>query len=366
MAASDPAADDTHRMTAGTLGSQWPQTLRAAPGADPVAELVPSYGAWRRRDQPGSAASVDGRYDRVQVAAFQVAGWYDIFCESALRHWQGMAGSAHPQRLVIGPWSHSNGLSNLHPEVDFGPEANGGYAGVTGGALHWMRRLLDGDQVPAGISCFVMHEGWRELTAWPPATDELVLHLGPGELHEEAPPLAGEAVVRHDPHDPVPTWGGRVLGPFLPMPGPVDQRVIEARDDVLVFTGEPCTQPMAVLGMVTACIRATTTGRSMDVAVKLCDVHPDGRSINIVDSIRRVDVQPGEWTDVEVEVGSTAYLIRPGHRLRLHVAGSNFPRFDVNPGTADPPGTALRLDAAVHRIAWGPDAGSVLRLPVEV
>jgi putative CocE/NonD family hydrolase len=365
LAASDPAADDEHRSAAGTLGGQWAQTLRAAPGLDPVAELVPSYRSWRTGGEREVTASVHGRYDRVRVAAYQVAGWYDIFCESALRHWQGMAASAHPQRLVIGPWSHSNGLSNLHPEVDFGPEGNGVYGGRTGGEVHWMRRVLDGEDVPTGISCFVMHEGWRELTAWPPPTRDLVLHLDRDALHETPPAAAGEVELNHDPHDPVPTWGGRVLGPFLPMPGPVDQRTVEARDDVLVFTSDLFEAPVAVLGMVTARVRATSTARSMDVVVKLCDVHPDGRSINIVDSVRRVDLQPGEWVDVEVDVGSTAYCVRPGHRLRLHVAGSNFPRFDVNPGTGDAPGTALRLDPAVHRIAWGPERGSVLRLPVD-
>jgi putative CocE/NonD family hydrolase len=358
LAASDPAATNEHRARAGALGGQWADTLRAAPGLDPVAELLPSYGHWRRGTV--SPPTVEGGYDDLRVAAFQVAGWYDIFCESALRHWQGMTGSGRPQRLVVGPWSHSNGLSNLHPEIDFGPAANAMYGGVTGSALGWLRQVLDRGDADSGISCFVMHEGWRELSSWPPPAQESTLYLGAGRLVESWSGDEGEDVVLHDPQDPVPTRGGRVLGPFLPMPGPVDQRPIESRDDVLVYTGDPCLDPMVVLGMVRARVRVRSTAASLDVAVKLCDVHPDGRSINIVDSVRRVDATPGQWQWVEVEVGSTAYRIRPGHRLRLLVSGSNFPRFDVNPGTADARGTATRHESAEHRVAWG----SELHLPI--
>lgn len=193
-----------------------------------------------------------------------------------------------------------------------------------------------------------MGEGWRELAAWPPPSDPLVLHLGDGLMvagpESSAPPVS----IRHDPDDPVPTLGGRVLGPFLPLPGPVDQRTAEGRADVAVFSTEVLSEPLTVIGPVTAHIAISTDARSVDVAVKLCDVFPDGRVFNVVDGISRVDVVPGEITTVTVEVGSTAYHWPVGHRVRLHVAGSNFPRFDVNPGTGEPPGTALAGHRATH------------------
>jgi putative CocE/NonD family hydrolase len=358
LAASDPGTTGEHRARAAELGAAWAETLRAPPGLDPVAELLPTYGDWRRGRV--TAPSVHGRYDELETSVFQVAGWYDIFCESALRHWQGMVGSSRPHRLVIGPWSHSNGLSNLHPEVDFGDAANGVYAGVTGGALAWMRQVLDGQDARSGISCFVMNEGWRELASWPPPTTKVVLRFGAGRLCA-AWTEEGADELRHDPDNPVPTRGGRVLGPFLPMPGPVDQRSLELRDDVLVYNGEPTSEGYVLMGMIRARVSVQSTAPSLDVAVKLCDVHPDGRSINVVDSVRRIDATPGTWQTVHVDVGSTAYLIRPGHALRLMVSGSNFPRFDVNPGTAEELGTAAVLRPAVHRVAWG----SELHLPVE-
>lgn len=239
------------------------------------------------------------------MAAFQVAGWYDIFLESSLRHWAANQAVERPQRLVIGPWSHSNGLSNLHPEIDFGAGANGVYMGVLGAALHWMRRVLDGAAVEPGISCFVMGEGWRELASWPPPARDLGLHLstgpigacglaGDGALLRRRPTTNGTDEVRHDPADPVRTRGGRGLGPFLPLPGPVDQRLVEGRRDVLVYTSELLDESVPVVGMIRARLAVDSAARSLDVAVKVCDGYPDGRSINVVDSIRRVDVVAGQ------------------------------------------------------------------------
>lgn len=347
LAASDPRADDAHRQRAGQMGAAWPQTLRAPVGADPVAELLPHYRDWRHGAAPGS---VDG-YDALDAATFQVAGWFDIFCESALRHFTALADSPRPHRLVMGPWSHSNGLSNLHSEVDFGGSANGAHAGVLGGALDWVRRVVDGEPVPSGMTCFVMHESWRELPTWPPTSTAYVLHLGERTL-QPTPTAPGQAVLRHDPEEPVPTRGGRVLGPFLPPPGPVDQRPVEDRPDVAVFTSEPLTDPLTVIGTVTAQVSVASTASSIDVAVKLCDVEPDGRSLNVVDSVSRVPLPAGQSRLVDVTVGSTAYRFRPGHLVRVIVSGSNFPRFDVNPE-----------QPARHTVRWGEGSGSRLVLP---
>jgi putative CocE/NonD family hydrolase len=347
LAASDPRADDAHRQRAGALGAAWPQTLRARVDDDPVADLIPHYRDWRA----GRPATISAHYEDITAATFQVAGWYDIFCESALRHFTALAGSERPHRLVMGPWSHSNGLSNLHSEVDFGGPANGAYGGVLGGALEWVRRVLDGEAVPSGMTCFVMHEGWRDLGSWPPPSLAYVLELDDGRL-QTTPGAEGAAVLLHDPSDPVPTRGGRVLGPFLPPPGPVDQRPLMQRPDVAVFTSDPLAEPLTIIGAVASQLRIESTASCVDVAVKLCDVEPDGRSLNVVDSISRVGVTPGEPLLVDVAVGSTAYCFRRGHRVQLMVSGSNFPRFDVSPEAA-----------AAHTLRWGPDSGSRLLLP---
>jgi putative CocE/NonD family hydrolase len=298
-------------------------------------------------------ADVTGRYGELDVAVHQVAGWYDVFCESALRHFTGMAGSRRPQRLVIGPWSHSNGLSNLHPEHDFGGAANGGYAGVLGAAIDWNRRVLDGEDVDTGIACFLMGEDrWVNLDSWPPPAAEQLWFLGAdGSLGREVPPAAS-AVLVHDPADPVPTRGGRVLGPWLPMAGPVDQRPIEGRPDVLVHTATVRESALRVLGPVGWAGIVTSTAGCFDVVVRLCDVHPDGRVVNVVEGVRRIEATPGTDVPVQVQVGSTAHVFRPGHRVRLHLAASSSPRLDV---TQEP---------ARHTVHLGGRTATALSLPV--
>jgi putative CocE/NonD family hydrolase len=355
LAATDPRAEPAVRSRAGEFGARWRELLAAPADDDPVGEVFAPYRGWRRGDGP-APVGVTGRYGELDVAVHQVGGWYDIFCESALRHHTAMATGARSgraraaQRLVIGPWSHSNGLSNTQPEHDFGGAANGGYGGVLGAALRWTRRALDDEQVEGGIACFVMGEDrWVELDSWPPPARDMLLHLGAGGLAHE--PGTGTDVLLHEPSSPVPTRGGRVLGPFLPMAGPVDQRPVEHREDVLVYTGEVLAAPVRVMGPVRLEARVDSTAAVYDLAVKLCDVHPDGRVLNVVDGVRRVRATPGEVTRVVVEVGSTAHVFRAGHRVRLHLAGSNFPRFDVTP------------EAGRHRVQR---QGAALHLPVVV
>lgn len=139
---------------------------------------------------------------------------------------------------------------------------------------------------------------------------------------------------RHDPRDPVMTRGGSALiatdYPF----GPVDQAATEGREDVLVFTSEPLQADLEVTGRVRATLFAATDGASTDWIVRLCDVDENGRSLNVVDGILRVDMTPDQVTEITVDLWSTAYVFRSGHRLRVQVTSSNFPRWDRNTNTA--------------------------------
>lgn len=391
LAGSDPHADPEARRGAIELCRSWDAVLRSVPAADPVGAVLPAYREWRgsRGWPPGGAAAptdvssgtITGQYGKTNVAAFQVAGWYDLFCESALRHYTHMTTEAptewarRSQRLVIGPWSHGNQLSNLHPELDFGGDANGVYNGTVSDGIEWMRRSIDGAEVQGGVTCFVMGEGrWRELASWPPPARPVSLYLASGErgansrrgdgvLGPTPPPEGGCDVFDYDPADPVPSRGGRVHGPFLPMAGAVDQSVVEERLDVLVYTSQVFVGTLTLIGRIEACVYASSSGRSMDVTVKVCDVHPDGRSVNVVDSVRRVLTVPGRVQAVEVEVGSIAHQFNAGHRVRVEVSSSNFPRFDRNPSTGEDPATAGRLERATQRVWWGPAHPSAVTLP---
>lgn len=381
LAVSEPGISESSRELISWLASEWQRVLRLPHGQDPVSHVFPAYGRWLHPE----AAATDGgpSYADLAVPAIQIAGWYDLFCESALDAYVGITTQARDerarttQRLVVGPWSHSGMLSNLHPEFDFGGAGNGALGNLAGRSLDWMLGAMSGEEVETGVLCFVMGSNvWREYAAWPPPTVPLQLHLssgdwgarglrGDGRLTSQPSEVTGGDRVHYDPEDPVPTRGGRVLGPFLPLAGPVDQRTVEARPDVLVYTGEPLEQACTVIGMVTAALTVSSDASSFDVCVKLVDVHPDERAFTIVDSIRRLPAgPPGAPRPVEVSVGSTAHTFLAGHRVRIEVAGSNFPRFDRNPSTGEPAGTATVLRPAMHRVHWGGRSAAVVTLPV--
>lgn len=172
---------------------------------------------------------------------------------------------------------------------------------------------------------------WHDLPRWRPPSTRLELCLGAeGELATSVP-AAGRQTWRQDPTDPVPTRGGRTLQAGLPLAGPLDQRPVESRTDVLVWTSAELDEDVTLIGTVTARLHVSSTTPSFDVVVKLCDVQPDGRSLNVVDTIQRTTGKPGRRHDVDVRVGSTAIRFRRGHRIRVLVTSSDFPLYDLLP-----------------------------------
>jgi uncharacterized protein len=382
MAQSDPAVPARDRKRIAELTSDWPALLATPLGASPLRELYPPYARaldprdrayWRQFD-------TSRRYAKLDLPAFQVAGWYDVFVEGGIRSWQALRREAASeyarasQRLIVGPWVHTGMFLPATAELNFGPAANGLADGTAARIYSWLREAIDGEEVEGGARVFVMGRGdWVELPDWPPPSTPLELHLGAargarslrgdGEL-TTAPGPAGSDRYLHDPRNPVPTRGGRILVPVLPHAGPSDQRLVEERDDVLVFTSPTLTEDLTVMGTIEAHVVAETTGRSADVTAKLVDVHPEGRALNVVDSITRSAFSPGRPKAIRVELGSTAQTFRRGHRIRLEIASSNFPHFDVNPSTGEAPADATRHEPALQTIRYGGRTGSRLVLPV--
>lgn len=345
-------------------------------GDHPVREFFPPLAEWLHTETPPWRTAMEEALPTMTAAGFHVAGWFDVFCDGSLKTWQRLAdrhaaGEGPPQRMVVGPWTHVGIFQPTTPEVDFGVTANG--APLREEMLTWMRAVIDGEEVEVGARLFIMGTNeWIDVAAWPPPSDPTTvwLHATTGSNS-----LAGDGVLRwdppttdhvdrfdYDPFDPVPTRGGCVLGPILPWAGPVDQRPVEERDDVLVYTSEPLEADLTVIGNVAADIRFATSGRSADVTVKLVDVHPDGRAMCVTDSVLRHDFVPGEHQDVHVEVGGTAMCFLAGHRLRVEISSSNFPRLDRNPSTGEPAGQATRLEGARQQVHLG--GASRITLPV--
>ena len=303
-------------------------------------------------------------YEQVTVPALTIAGWYDHFQREDLEHYQSMrqrGGSALArslQHLVIGPWSHGNFLRGFK-------ERTYGAASFARDLLtdlhlrwfdHWLKGIENGVEQEKPVRIFVMGtNAWREEEDWPlPDTQYRPYYLhsgghantatGDGVLSTTQADVEPEDVYRYNPRDSVPTMGGAVnsLG-MLDDVGPLDQRQIETREDVLCYTTLPLEQPVEVTGPIELVLHVSSSARDTDFTGKLVDVHPDGRAEILTDGILRaryrqslsssVLMEPGQVYELRIDLEATSNVFLTGHRIRLEVSSSNFPRFDRNSNT---------------------------------
>ncbi|WP_353953285.1 CocE/NonD family hydrolase [Knoellia sp. S7-12] len=300
------------------------------------------------------------RLNEVTVPVLETGGWYDLKVHEQvadfvrIRTGAGSQRAREESRLVIGPWDHIN-LTGQFPDRFFGLAAAGDL-----GMDHvpFFDEMLK-KQAPAmpapRVRIFVMGiDQWRDEADWPlPDTQYNDFHLtsggsantrgGDGALQSEAPAVEGSDGFRYDPRDPVPTAGGALL-PSLPgLIGPVDQRVVDSRPDVLCYTGPVLTEPVEVTGFVELKVFVSASTVDTDISAKLVDVFPDGRAINLCDGILRLRYRnslsepelmtPGDVYEVSVKMSVTSNVFLPGHRIRLDMSGSNFPHYDRNSNT---------------------------------
>jgi uncharacterized protein len=350
------------------------------------------------RDAWWQDMSVLDRAERVTVPALHIGGWFDIFVANTARSFtelRARAGTEQAragQRLIIGPWDHLN-ATGIYPDRRFGLAGDAISQNLTGEHVRFYDRYLR-DQAgaldgAAPVKIFVMGiDQWREEPDWPlPDTTYVPYYLrgggqantaeGDGELSPQAPGQEATDAFLYDPRRPVPTLGGRVMLPTnANAAGPVDQRPAEARDDVLCFTTAPLTEPLEVTGHVSLTLYASSSAPDTDFTGKLVDVFPDGRAIFLTDGIIRARYRnslaepelltPGEVYELSLDLSVTSNVFLPGHRIRLEVSSSNFPRFDRNTNTggviADE--SAEQAAVAVNRVLHGPGHPSRLTLPV--
>ncbi|HEV3233628.1 MAG TPA: CocE/NonD family hydrolase [Candidatus Dormibacteraeota bacterium] len=354
----------------------------------------------------------------IATPALVFAGWHDVFLQPCLDLFCGIVTDGASEearrltRLVVGPWSHGM-QSGTVGELNFGIGASGLLLDRKENFTKLHRRWFDArllgkatgiDDEPR-VKVFVMGENrWREMDAWPPTSakpQQWRIHAGvmaeaPGAVVAASGAVAAAAtdVVRSsgtllpaaptepatpsafwlDPDDPVPTRGGTLMMGQQYIRGPVDQVRTELRDDVLVFTSEPLVGTLTVIGRVTLTAWVAAQTADTDVVARLCDVHPDGRSFNVVDGILRLrfrdgldrptPLEPGEVYRVEVDLWSTAYAFLPGHRLRLHVTASDFPRYDRCPGTGQTSADATEILPQRNLLFHDAEHPSHLVLPV--
>ena len=295
-------------------------------------------------------AGIDHRHRvaDVSVPVSSIGGWYDIFLPGQLRDFQILQRAGRPARLTIGPWTHAEfHNTGVREAVEFG--------------LAHAR----GEQPPerAPVRLYVMGaEAWRDFDSWPPAGYAAQrFHLQPdGALAVEAPAESAPDRYRYDPADPTPAVGGvRGVGG----PGRVDNAALEARPDVLSYTSAALDREVEVIGEVGAEVWIRSSLPYADVVVRLCDVDPGGRSVNVCDGLVRL-AGADQASRATVRLWPTAHLFRPGHRIRIQVASGAFPRYARNPGTGEPHATATVLRAADQLVYHDPARPSAVILPV--
>src|ERR1700729_1191442 len=350
------------------------------------------------RDRFWQGLSVADHFEDITVPALNIGGWYDIFVSSTartfteLRRRGGSAEAREGQRLIIGPWDHIN-YTGIYPDRKFGLMADALFADLTGAHRRffdrWLRGGADALAGSAPVRIFVMGiDQWRDEPDRPlPDTSytEYFLHGsgrantagGDGELRPEVPADGRADTYLYDPMRPVPTLGGRVMAPSTAnAAGPVDQRPVESRDDVLCYTSPVLDRPVEVTGHVSLTLFVSSSARDTDFTGKLVDVFPDGRAIFLTDGILRARYRnslaepelltPVEVYEITLDLSVTSNVFLPGHRIRLEVSSSNFPRFDRNTNT----GSIITEDAdedvvvAVNRVFHGPGHPSRLVLPI--
>lgn len=362
--------------------------LAAMPGLSRP-DLAPWWRDWighDSRDDYWEALRHSDDYSRYEIPMYHVGGWFDIFGIGTVRNFRGMsAASPADHHLLMGPWSHAY-YDRYLGERDFGPTAAAAMSGAVLDYNRFLDRHLKGveKELPA-VRYFLMGANeWREADEWPPSGAETVswyLHSdgsansarGDGALATTPPP--GDQVPDryfYDPLRPVLSEGGPTLHSAIGLPGPRDQSRIEARDDVLCYTSEPLDVPHVVAGPVKVVLWTVTDAPDTDFTAKLVDVLPDGTPVSVCDGIVRArfrdslsepqSVPEGEPARYEIDLASTAIVFAAGHRIRLEVSSSNFPRFDANPNTGGPLATETEVWPALQYLLHDEAHPSALEL----
>src|SRR5262245_59842393 len=398
------------RVAQTTSAFDWPNVYRHLPIAtspDEAGHRSTHYRDWvahPTRDSYWETLNHEREYDKISLPMLNVEGWYDIFLRGALQDDIAVRKQAQPdaartgKRIMIGPWVHRTGRRNNTPAgqaadpnaTDFGPEAEVDLQRVT---LRWFDYWLKGIKNGVGdeppIKIFVMGDNtWRYEHEWPLARTQYTKYyissngranslLGDGTLSTR-PPTAGTAesdTFSYDPANPTPTLGGNTCCAQQVPSGPWDQRAAERRDDVLVFTSAELTEAVEVTGPIAMKLYASTSANDTDWAAKLVDVSPDGFARNVQDGILRARsrdaigkqgtlIEPGKIYEYTIDMWATSNTFLPGHRIRLEVSSSNFPRFDRNLNTGEDPATGTRMTVGKQTVYHSTAYPSHVVLPV--
>ena len=396
-------AEDTARKAAGAR-SHWSDWAPPSPSTSSGSSTSPLLRSWRptiatgcstrRKTSTGGAVKVKDHFGEMGVKALHGGGWHDLFLKGSIDNYRGLHEKAATpeardgQRLLLGPWCHGpTSDEGKIGDVVFGKDA---VLDMDATVLRWFAYALKGEAneyaTGAPVRLFVMGENrWRDEKEFPLARTRSTRYYlrsakaantaaGDGTLATEAPKNEPAAGFEYDPANPVRTIGGRLCCGNVAPPGPFDQRPNESRPDVLVFSTPPLAQDVEVTGYVRLELFASTSAVDTDFTALLADVDDSGYARFLTDGIVRARyragtdkaelIEPGRVYKYDVDLWATSNLFKAGHRIRLYVSSSNFPRFSRNLNTGEPTLGATRIVKARQAMLHDAVHPSALVLPV--
>lgn len=365
-------------------------------------ELATYYYDWLGHpsdDEYWQQWNLEERHKDIAVPSYNLGGWYDVFLRGTIRNFLGMKENGateeaqQGQKLIIGPWNHEavwNSATRIG-DTDFGVMSGVASIDLDGIKLrwfdYWLKGIQNGINEEPPVRIFVMGVNtWRDENEWPLARTRYVDYYfhssgsantsnGDGTL--DTVPSGDEApdVFLYNPNDPVPSRGGSLCCYEASFPpGCFDQRDIETRSDVLVYTTAPLDKDMEVTGPVKVTLWAASSATDTDFTAKLVDVSTCGCANNLTDGIIRARyrestvqpqlIEPGQPYEYTIDLWSTSNVFKTGHRIRIEVSSSNFPRFDRNPNTGNAFGADAVLKPAMQTILHDSEHPSHVTLPV--
>jgi putative CocE/NonD family hydrolase len=329
-------------------------------------------------------------YDQIDIPVFHIGGWYDVFISQTFQHYSSLLQTGNrQQKVLIGPWTHGS-FDNSVGDADFGLQSSGLLVLPEEILLrwfdYWLKGVENGVMQEPPVQIFVMGDNyWRPEMEWPLARTQYAPYYfhsqgaantldGDGTLSLASPEDEPVDSFVYDPRNPVPTRGGGLCcwSAALP-PGAYDQREIEKRPDVLVYSSAPLEKDLEVTGPIEVRLWAASSAVDTDFTAKLVDVGPRGYARNLTDGILRARyrqpgqetlLKPGEPYEFRIQLAPTSNVFKAGHRVRVEISSSNFPRFDRNPNTGQIPLEATDLRPALQTILHDGAHPSCIVLPV--
>jgi len=359
-------------------------------------------------DRPRSGEISAGKYSQVKVPTLNITGWYGEVQQATINNYLGMVRYGQEElrgkhRLIVGPWQHATGR-RLVGDLDFGPQANMESLPIDF-RFHdhwlkpvelrwydyWLKGIENGMMEEPPVHIFVMgNNTWRSEQEWPlkrAQAKKYYLHgtgransrFGDGKLSPTLPETEPTDKFVYDPQDPVLSYGGIETWQGFGAPnvdGPRDQRAIQNRNDVLVYTGEVQQSDLEVTGRLLFKLYASSSARDTDFTAKLVDVHPNGYAQILKDGVIRARYRnsfkrqelliPDKVYEYTIDLWSLSHVFKKGHRIQVEISSSNFPKFDRNPNTGHKFGEDSELQKATQIIYHNSEYPSHILLPVSV